>query len=171
MLCVRPKIPQTDLLQEKAILLQEQLTTCSEQIERFKAGEAHLRRDATRISETAETLRSQLDLERQASAENSQKWEKERSVGEHQTGRLSMLLDEEKARSEEEAERLTSLLEKERVLREEEGVKWAGIVEGERQARRAESALGDAVLREVRETQNFLEEVLFVQYIYTHHVM
>lgn len=150
---------QAEALEGKACSLQAHLSTVSEQTERFKAVEADLRSEAQRLSQTEHSLRVELDLERITFAETSREWEDQCQLGQRQVERLSSLLDEEKAQRDKDVQHVESLLQNEKRLREEEGLKWARIVEEERRAGLAETAMGEAVLREVQETQGLLDEV------------
>ncbi|CBJ33436.1 hypothetical protein Esi_0483_0014 [Ectocarpus siliculosus] len=131
---------KTELLEGKASLLEERLSALSEQIDRYKTEALQQQQDKDRLLRSQETLQSQLKEEVQSvekarreflsnSQEISRGRDKERE------------LEEQRDSAAAEAARLTCLLEE------------------ERRARREENAMGEAVLREVRETQGLLGEM------------
>ncbi|CAM9558824.1 unnamed protein product, partial [Scytosiphon promiscuus] len=163
---------KADLLEGKSSLLQGRLSALAEGVEKSKAEELSQRREIERLQKCQETLRSKLERETdttegsrrellERSEELSRGREKERELeagieaAQAKAMELTKLLNDE--RSLRERERISG--EQERAARSEEASRLASLLEEERRARRVESALSEAVLREVRETQGLLGEI------------
>lgn len=144
-------VPQADLLEGKASLLQDKLLNMTQLIDRFKAGEFEQQQEMKRLSHEIERFKSRevelreetkcrsVEIERLKAVEHKLERDRDRLLQSQSALRDELAGEKEcsretRERSEARSEKLSKMLDDEQTLREREREGCSRLLEEERVA-------------------------------------